>query len=110
MALGRSKGYAEGLAGLAASAAEGAAGAAGAAPNVNGLSIPLGALTAGVPNVNPLLVEAAGAGVIVRGASVSTVHPHSSRQARRRKGKAAQPPGSKEEQRHRRPESQRKQT
>lgn len=35
---------------------------------------------------------------------------HSSRQARQHKGKAAQSPGSKEEQRHRRPESQRKQT
>lgn len=35
---------------------------------------------------------------------------HSSGQARPRKGKAAQPSGSKDAQRHRRPESQRKQT
>ena len=42
--------------------------------------------------------------------STATRAQHSSGQARPRKGKAAQPSGSKDAQRHRRPESQRKQT
>ena len=43
-------------------------------------------------------------------AQYSQQSTHSSGQARPRKGKAAQPSGSKDAQRHRRPESQRKQT